>query len=86
MCRNPDDTVPRVEVVNRANDADVASTLVHEYTHARLHDGEDDETERAKREVEAESTAYVSGTGVRVGSIWPDRRSILRRWRARRRT
>lgn len=41
--------------------AAVAGTLVHEYAHALLHAGDVDETERAKREVEAEAVAYIVG-------------------------
>lgn len=55
------DTHQRIEVKERANQADVAVTLVHEYAHALLHVGQDDTTERAKREVEAEAVAYVVG-------------------------
>lgn len=52
---------PRVEVKDRPNDADLATTLVHELAHARLHNGVREEDERAKREVEAEAVAYVVG-------------------------
>ena len=55
------DMQPRVEVRNRANDADLARTLIHEYAHALLHFDVDDDTVRAKREVEAEAVAYVVG-------------------------
>ncbi|WP_440992365.1 DUF955 domain-containing protein [Haloarchaeobius baliensis] len=48
-----------VEVEDVENDAQVASVLAHEYAHALLHFDVDDEDERAKREVEAESTAHV---------------------------
>ena len=40
---------------------DLARTLIHEYAHALLHFDVDDDTERAKREVEAEAVAYVVG-------------------------
>lgn len=60
VCRYPNEE-PVVEVVNRENEADLASTLVHEYAHALLHEGVECDMERAKREVEAESTAYVVG-------------------------
>ncbi|GAA0212622.1 ArdC-like ssDNA-binding domain-containing protein [Halobaculum roseum] len=50
---------PVIEVRDRENRADLARTIVHEYAHAQLHVGVDDETERAKREVEAEAVAYV---------------------------
>jgi hypothetical protein len=52
---------PLVEVLNRPNQADLATTLIHEYAHARLHFDVDDRDERAKREVEAEAVAYVVG-------------------------
>ena len=55
------DMQPRVEVRDRENDADLARTLIHEYAHALLHFDVDDDTERAKREVEAEAVAYVVG-------------------------
>ena len=48
-----------VEVRDDDNAAQVASVLAHEYAHALLHSGVDDTDEREKREVEAESTAYV---------------------------
>ncbi|WP_114579036.1 ArdC-like ssDNA-binding domain-containing protein [Saliphagus sp. LR7] len=52
---------PRVEVKDRENRADLASTLIHEYAHALLHFDVDDNTERVKREIEAEAVAYVVG-------------------------
>ena len=55
------DTDALVVAKDRSNDADLAGTLIHEYAHARLHMGVDDEDERAKREVEAEAVAYVVG-------------------------
>jgi hypothetical protein len=51
-----------VEVRERDNDADLCRTLLHEYAHARLHfEPNDDKNpdERSKREVEAESVAYL---------------------------
>ncbi len=48
-----------VEVEDVENDAQVASVLAHEYAHALLHFDVDDANEQVKREVEAESTAYV---------------------------
>ena len=36
-------------------------TLVHEYAHALLHSGVDDEAERSKRELEAEAVGYIVG-------------------------
>ena len=55
------DMQPRIEIRDRENDADLARTLVHEYAHALLHFDVDDDTERSKREVEAEAVAYVVG-------------------------
>ncbi|WP_254533433.1 ImmA/IrrE family metallo-endopeptidase [Natrinema gelatinilyticum] len=52
---------PLVEVCERENSASLAVTLVHEYAHALLHSDIDDETERSKRELEAESVAYIVG-------------------------
>jgi len=52
---------PVVEVKARANQADLAVTLIHEYAHALLHFDIGDEPERAKREVEAEAVAYIVG-------------------------
>ncbi|KTG23164.1 ArdC-like ssDNA-binding domain-containing protein [Haloferax profundi] len=62
VCReSPDGESPIVELLRRDNDAAMASTLVHEYAHALLHAGVDEDTERSKREVEAEAVAYVVG-------------------------
>ncbi|MFC7205325.1 ImmA/IrrE family metallo-endopeptidase [Haloferax namakaokahaiae] len=62
VCReSPDGEFPLVELLCRDNDAAAASTLVHEYAHALLHVGVDDDTERSKREVEAEAVAYIVG-------------------------
>jgi hypothetical protein len=55
------DVQPLVEVRDRENEADLARTLIHEYAHALLHFDVDDDTERSKREVEAEAVAYVIG-------------------------
>jgi len=55
------DMQPLVEVRDRENDADLVRTLIHEYAHALLHFDVDDNTERSKREVEAEAVAYVVG-------------------------
>ncbi|WP_424004758.1 ArdC-like ssDNA-binding domain-containing protein [Haloarcula salina] len=41
--------------------AATAAVLIHEYAHALLHSGVSDKPEREKREVEAESVAYVVG-------------------------
>jgi hypothetical protein len=59
--RSPMSMQPVVKVQARPNDADLATTLIHEYAHARLHFDLDDRDERAKREVEAEAVAYVVG-------------------------
>ena len=63
ICEWPDgrDGQPVVEVRDRSERAAVAGTLIHEYAHACLHSGTVDETERAKREVEAEAVVYIVG-------------------------
>jgi hypothetical protein len=50
-----------IELLDRDNEADLAVTLIHELAHAELHIGVADDTERAKREVEAEAVGYVVG-------------------------
>ncbi|WP_227379183.1 ArdC-like ssDNA-binding domain-containing protein [Haladaptatus halobius] len=55
------DLQPVVEVKARANHADLAVTLIHEYAHTLLHFDVDDDCERSKREVEAEAVAYIVG-------------------------
>jgi hypothetical protein len=55
------DLQPVVEAKARANHADLAVTLIHEYAHALLHFDVDDDCERSKREVEAEAVAYIVG-------------------------
>jgi hypothetical protein len=55
------DEQPVVKAKNRDNEADLATTLIHEYAHALLHFQVADDSERAKREVEAEAVAYVVG-------------------------
>jgi hypothetical protein len=57
--RSPYSCNPLVEVRDRDNDADLCRTLIHEYAHARLHFQIDNDDERTKREVEAESVAYL---------------------------
>jgi hypothetical protein len=57
--RSPTTTNPVVEAVDRENRADLASTLIHEFAHAKLHFGCEEEPERASREVEAEAVAYI---------------------------
>ncbi|WP_126664418.1 DUF955 domain-containing protein [Haloterrigena salifodinae] len=52
---------PLIEVRDRENSADLAVTTVHEYAHALLHGAVDDETERSKRELEAEVVGYIVG-------------------------
>jgi len=52
---------PLIEVRDRENSADLAVTTVHEYAHARLHGDVDNETERSKRELEAEAVGYIVG-------------------------
>ena len=55
------DMQPRVEVRDQENNADLARTLIHEYAHALLHFDVDDDTERSKREVEAEAVGRYCG-------------------------
>lgn len=50
-----------IEVRDRENKADLASVIVHEIAHAELHSDVDESIERSKREVEAESVAYIVG-------------------------
>lgn len=57
----PDKGRPRVEVRACDSDAEIAGVLIYEFAHALLHVGVDDDTERSKREVEAEAVAYVVG-------------------------
>ncbi|WP_408960746.1 DUF955 domain-containing protein [Natrinema sp. 74] len=59
--RSKRDLQPVVEAKARANQADLAVTLIHEYAHAFLHGDVTDGTERSKREVEAEAVAYIVG-------------------------
>ncbi|NEU59165.1 ArdC-like ssDNA-binding domain-containing protein [Halorussus sp. MSC15.2] len=59
--RRKRDLQPVVEAKARSNRAGLAVTLIHEYAHALLHADITDETERAKREVEAEAVAYIVG-------------------------
>ncbi|MFP9061993.1 ArdC-like ssDNA-binding domain-containing protein [Natrialbaceae archaeon A-chndr2] len=61
VCQYRPDAYPLVEVRDRENQADLAVTLIHEYAHAMLHGGVDDETERSKRELEAEAIGYIVG-------------------------
>ncbi|WP_135536618.1 ImmA/IrrE family metallo-endopeptidase, partial [Halostella pelagica] len=59
--RSQRDLQPVVEAKARSNQADLAVTLIHEFAHALLHVDVTDETERSKREVEAEAVAYIVG-------------------------
>ncbi len=61
VCRGPDPYTlkPIVEVRNRENKADLTRTFAHEFAHAELHFNVDDREKKNKREVEAESTAYI---------------------------
>jgi hypothetical protein len=63
VCRyeEGEDGQDKIEVKQRDNKADLASTLIHELAHSELHSDVDGEIERSKREVEAESTAYIVG-------------------------
>ena len=63
VCTYPQSADERasVEVKARSNQADLAHTLVHEYAHALLHGATLSRQERSKREVEAESVAYLVG-------------------------
>ena len=58
--RSPATANPVVEVIDRENQADLASTLIHEFAHAMLHFDCEDDPERASREVEAEAVAYIA--------------------------
>jgi len=62
ICRQrPGDDQPTIELLDQDDPAALAGVLVHEYAHALLHVGVDDQTERTKREVEAEAVAYLVG-------------------------
>nr|WP_233506069.1 MULTISPECIES: ImmA/IrrE family metallo-endopeptidase [Haloferax] len=52
---------PHIEVRERSNDADMATTLIHEFAHGLLHADQSNLPERARREVEAEAVAYLVG-------------------------
>ncbi|WP_232700845.1 ImmA/IrrE family metallo-endopeptidase [Halobacterium wangiae] len=75
-----------VEVKACSNQASMAGTLIHEYAHALLHT-DIDETERSKREVEAEAVAHVvgryynldtSGSAFYLAAWEPDNPEIVR--------
>ncbi|GGL45379.1 hypothetical protein GCM10009037_31020 [Halarchaeum grantii] len=55
------DERPLVEVRDRANEADLAVTLVHELAHALLHGAISDPLARSEQEFEAEAVAYIVG-------------------------
>ena len=55
------DEPPLVAVRNRANEADLAVTLVHELAHALLHGAISDPLARSEQELEAEAVAYIVG-------------------------
>ncbi|GAA0290858.1 ImmA/IrrE family metallo-endopeptidase [Halarchaeum salinum] len=55
------DERPVVEVRDRANEADLAVTLVHELAHALLHGAISDPLARSEQELEAEAVAYIVG-------------------------
>lgn len=57
--RDPMTLRPVIEARDRDNQADLARTLIHEFAHALLHYDIDDEDERSRREVEAESVGYI---------------------------
>ncbi len=59
--RRPSDDQPMIELLNQDDPAALAGVLIHEYAHALLHVGVDDQTEQTKREVEAEAVAYLVG-------------------------
>ncbi|WP_148412911.1 ImmA/IrrE family metallo-endopeptidase [Haloferax sp. KTX1] len=52
---------PNIEVRQRPNEADMATTLVHEFAHGLLHADRTSLPERSLREVEAEAVAYLVG-------------------------
>ncbi|WP_020220554.1 ImmA/IrrE family metallo-endopeptidase [Halarchaeum acidiphilum] len=55
------DESPLVAVRDRANEADLAVTLVHELAHALLHGAISDPLARSEQELEAEAVAYIVG-------------------------
>jgi len=62
ICRQrPGDDRPTIDLLDQDSPAALAGVLIHEYAHALLHVGVDDQTERTKREVEAEAVAYLVG-------------------------
>ncbi|WP_097009660.1 ArdC-like ssDNA-binding domain-containing protein [Natronoarchaeum philippinense] len=62
ICRQaPGDDQPTIELLDQDDPAALAGVLIHEYAHALLHIGVDDQAEQSKREVEAEDVAYLVG-------------------------
>ncbi|MBV0926409.1 DUF955 domain-containing protein [Halomicroarcula limicola] len=57
--RSPTTTNPVVEVIDRENRADLASTLIHEFAHAIMHFERETGEEKSRLEVEAEAVAYI---------------------------
>ncbi|WP_135306421.1 ImmA/IrrE family metallo-endopeptidase [Haloarcula amylovorans] len=57
--RSPTATNPVVEVIDRENRADLASTLIHEFAHAIMHFEREPGEEKSRLEVEAEAVAYI---------------------------
>ncbi|KAB1198179.1 MULTISPECIES: ImmA/IrrE family metallo-endopeptidase [Haloferax] len=66
VCEFPERGQPRIEVERRSNEADMATTLIHEFAHGLLHADRSNLPERAKREVEAEAVAYLVGRYVNL--------------------
>ena len=58
---SPTDCQPVVEVKECEDEAALAGTLIHEVAHSQLHFEDVDGVERAARELEAETIAYVVG-------------------------
>ncbi|MBV0903500.1 ImmA/IrrE family metallo-endopeptidase [Haloarcula salina] len=58
---DPEEYDAAVAIKARESPAAMAAVLIHEYAHALLHTDVTDTPEREKREVEAESVAYVVG-------------------------
>ncbi|RDZ43728.1 DUF955 domain-containing protein [Haloferax sp. Atlit-19N] len=61
VCEFPQGQRPSVAVRQRPNEADMATTLVHEFAHGLLHADRTSLPERSLREVEAEAVAYLVG-------------------------
>ncbi len=61
VCEFPQGHRPSVAVRQRPNEADMATTLVHEFAHGLLHADRTSLPEQSLREVEAEAVAYLVG-------------------------